>query len=66
MNRARRLLLPVPGRVGQTLDEHRAIVAAVAAHDPAAARAAIQTHLRQLLRHLEPLERDRPDLFDPS
>jgi DNA-binding GntR family transcriptional regulator len=66
VNRARRLLLPVPGRVGQTLDEHRAIVAAVAAHDPAAARAAIQTHLRQLLRHLEPLERDRPDLFDPS
>ena len=66
VNRARRLILPVPGRVEATLEEHRAIVAAVAARDPVAARAAIQAHLRQLLRHLEPLERERPDLFDPS
>ncbi len=63
VNRARRLILPVPGRVAATLDEHRAIVAAVAAHDPAAAQAAVQGHLRQLLTYLEPLERDRPELF---
>jgi DNA-binding GntR family transcriptional regulator len=66
VNRARRLILPVPGRIEATLEEHRAIVAAIAARDPTAARVAIQSHLRQLLRHLEPLERERPDFFDPS
>jgi DNA-binding GntR family transcriptional regulator len=56
-------VLPIPGRVADTLAEHRAIVAALAARDPAAARGAVQAHLGQLLRFLEPLERDRPDLF---
>ena len=63
VNRARQLILPMPGRVAATLEEHRSIVAALAARDPAAARAAVQRHLGQLLRFLEPLERDRPDLF---
>ena len=63
VNRARQLILPVPGRVADTLEEHRTIVAALAARDPAAARLAVQRHLGQLLRFLEPLERDRPDLF---
>jgi GntR family transcriptional regulator, rspAB operon transcriptional repressor len=65
VNRARQLILPVPGRVAATLDEHRAIVAALAAQDPVAARAAVRHHLGQLLTFLEPLERDRPDLFTP-
>jgi DNA-binding GntR family transcriptional regulator len=65
VNRARRLILPVPGRVAQTLDEHRAILSALEARDPAAARAAVQGHLRQLLHYLEPLERERPELFGP-
>jgi len=65
VNRARRLILPVPGRVAQTLDEHRAILSALEARDPAAARAAVQSHLRQLLHYLEPLERERPELFGP-
>jgi DNA-binding GntR family transcriptional regulator len=64
VNRARRLVLPVPGRVAETLAEHRAIVAALAARDPAAARAASRHHLRQLLTFLEPLERAHPDLFE--
>lgn len=66
VNRARRLILPAPGRVAATLDEHRAIVEAVAARDPDAARAAMRAHLRQLIRYLEPLERERPDYFVPS
>ncbi|MCX7889938.1 MAG: GntR family transcriptional regulator [Rhodobacteraceae bacterium] len=66
VNRARQIILPVPGRVEATLGEHRAIVAALEARDPEAARRAVQVHLRQLLRYLEPLERDRPDLFDPA
>jgi GntR family transcriptional regulator, rspAB operon transcriptional repressor len=63
VNRARRLMLPVPGRVAQTLDEHRAILAALAGRDPAAAQMAVQHHLRQLVTHLEPLEQARPELF---
>lgn len=66
VNRARQLILPIPGRVAATLDEHRAIVAAIEAHDPGAARQAVRSHLRQLIRYLEPLERERPDLFDPD
>jgi DNA-binding GntR family transcriptional regulator len=65
VNRARQMILPVPGRVTQTLDEHRAIVAALEARDPQAASEATRSHLGQLIRHLEPLERDRPELFTP-
>ncbi len=66
VNRARRLILPVPGRVQATLAEHQAICAAVEARDPAAARDAVRSHLRQLITYLEPLERERPDLFNPG
>jgi DNA-binding GntR family transcriptional regulator len=63
VNRARRLVLPNARRIEETLEEHRAIVDALEARDPEAARAATRTHLRQLLRYLEPLERAHPDLF---
>lgn len=63
VHRARQLILPVPGRVAATLAEHHAIVAALEARDADAARHAVQVHLRQLLTYLEPLERDRPELF---
>lgn len=66
VNRARQLILPVPGRVAATLAEHQAILAALEARDPGEARAAVQRHLRQLVSYLEPLERDRPDLFNPQ
>lgn len=66
VNRARQLILPVPGRIAATLEEHRAILAALEARDPAAARLATRHHLRQLITYLEPLERERPDLFDPA
>jgi GntR family transcriptional regulator, rspAB operon transcriptional repressor len=66
VNRARQLILPVPGRIAATLAEHQAILTALEARDPDAARAAIQAHLRQLLTYLEPLERDRPELFNPD
>ena len=41
-------------------------LAALEARDAEAARVAVRLHLRQLIRYLEPLERDRPDLFDPA
>jgi DNA-binding GntR family transcriptional regulator len=66
VNRARQLILPVPGRIEATLAEHQAILQALEARDPVAARKAVQDHLRQLVTYLEPLERDRPDLFNPD
>jgi DNA-binding GntR family transcriptional regulator len=63
VHRARQLILPVEGRLQATLDEHRAILAAFEARDPAAARLAVQHHLRQLLTYLAPLERAHPELF---
>ncbi len=63
VHRARQLILPVEGRLHTTLDEHRAILIAFEAHDPAAARLAVQHHLRQLLTYLAPLERAHPELF---
>lgn len=65
VHRARQLILPVPGRVAATLAEHGAIIEALERRDPADARNAIRGHLRQLITYLEPLERDRPDLFNP-
>lgn len=64
VNRARQLVLPNKGRVEETLEEHRQIVAALAARDPEAARAATRAHLGQLIRYLGPLERDHPEFFE--
>ncbi len=61
--RARRVILPVPGRISDTLREHEAIVRALQARDTVAATDAARAHLRQLLTYLEPLEASRPDLF---
>ncbi len=63
VHRARKLLLPMPGRVEETLTEHKQILAALEARDPVVARRAVHHHLGQLVRLLEPLERERPDLF---
>lgn len=63
VHRARQLILPVAGRLQTTLEEHRLILGALDAHDPVAARHAVQQHLRQLLTYLQPLERAHPELF---
>ncbi len=63
VNRARHLNLPMPGRMQLTLAEHTAIVSALEAHDPEAAREATRYHLGQLIRSLEPLIIEHPELF---
>lgn len=63
VSRARRLILPEPGRRAETLAEHHQIIAALEAGDPSLARTEMRHHLRQLLTYLEPLEQSRPDLF---
>lgn len=64
VNRARQLILPASGRVQATFAEHQAIVAAIEARDPLAARQATRLHLGKLLGFLEPLALARPDLFE--
>ncbi len=63
VNRARRLVLPSPGRVQETIEEHQRIIEAIRNQDPGMARNAMVTHLGQLIKWLEPLERQRPELF---
>ena len=63
VDRARQLILPQPGRVQATLEEHRAILDALEKRDVDAARQATRYHLRQLVAVLEPLMRSRPELF---
>jgi GntR family transcriptional regulator, rspAB operon transcriptional repressor len=66
VNRARQLILPMPGRVVETMEEHRAILAALEARDGEAARDAMRRHLGRLITFLEPLEREHPELFAPG
>ncbi len=64
VSRARILLLPTPGRLTETRDEHRAVHDAVCAGDPARARDTMKRHLGQLLPRLEKLRDERPELFN--
>src|ERR1700688_1720256 len=48
VDRYRRLTLPQAGRIGRVIAEHEAILAAIEAHDPSAARTAIEFHLENL------------------
>jgi DNA-binding GntR family transcriptional regulator len=52
--------------VQSTYAEHQAILAAIEARDPVAARAATRLHLGQLIGFLEPLALARPELFEPD
>ena len=63
VNRARRLVLPRPGRVAETLAEHRAILAALEARDGPRAAEAMRAHLARLVPNLEPLTQTHPGLF---
>ena len=44
--------------------EHRAVVAAVAAHDPDAAENALRHHLRMVLSSLPAIREQHPDYFE--
>ena len=64
VHRARLLLLPEPGRTSDTVVEHQKILVAVRAQDVSGAQTAMRQHLSQLIKRLEPLEKERPELFD--
>jgi DNA-binding GntR family transcriptional regulator len=64
LDRVRRLSLPDPSYLTEMLEEHRQIVAAIAARDVGAAEAALRHHLRMVPSSLPRLERLHPDYFD--
>jgi len=63
VDRYRQLTLPLQGRMDGVLDEHRAVVDAIAAGDPAKAVAAMRDHLDHVLPVLEITRKLRPEFF---
>ena len=64
VDRYRRLTLPVAGRMTQVIAEHEPILGAIEAHDPAAARLAMETHLARLLHDISATRHTNPEFFD--
>lgn len=64
VRRARLLLLPTPGRISETLVEHRAIFDAICAGDEATAQSQMRHHLGQLMPRIETLHDTKPELFN--
>jgi DNA-binding GntR family transcriptional regulator len=63
IDRARRLTLPAPGRMNHVITEHRTVRDAIARHDAAAARAAMQQHLNAVIVDIRELVGSQPDYF---
>ncbi len=64
LDRYRRLTLPVPGRMTRVVDEHAAVVVAVAAQDAAAASAAMAAHLDGLSASIRDVRDLNPKYFE--
>lgn len=66
LNRVRRLSLGMPNYLTEMIDEHRAVLAAVAEHDPELAESSLRHHLRMVLREVPRLRVQHPDFFQDS
>ena len=64
LNRIRRLSMPEPGYMMEMIAEHRAVVAAVAEHDPDEAENKLRHHLRMVLSTLPAIREQHPDYFE--
>ena len=64
VDRYRQLTLPQVGRIARTIAEHEAILDAIEAHDPAAARGALEFHLERLLADISATQSINPEFFD--
>jgi DNA-binding GntR family transcriptional regulator len=64
LERIRRLLLPKPGRLLDTVEEHLAVHRALVARDGRAAGDAMQAHLGVVMTELRDLSTRRPELFE--
>ena len=66
LNRVRRLSLGMPNYLTEMIEEHRAVAAAVAVHDPDQAEELLRHHLRMVLREVPRLRAQHPDYFEGS
>jgi DNA-binding GntR family transcriptional regulator len=64
VDRYRRLTLPQAGRMAEVIAEHVPILRAIEAHDPVAARLAMESHLARLLRDISATSHTNPEFFD--
>jgi len=64
VDRYRRLTLPVPGRMSRVVDEHAAVVAAIAAGEPDQASAAMAAHLNGLSASIADVRDLNPEYFE--
>ncbi len=64
VDRYRLLTLPQTGRMAEVIAEHEPILAAIEAHDPEAARAAMDKHLARLLVDISTTRHINPEFFD--
>lgn len=58
-----RMLSYYPDHQSRLVAQHEAVVEAIAARAPAGAEAAMRTHLREIIRTVQQLAAERPDLF---
>lgn len=63
IERLRRLHLPMKGKVDQTIRDHEAIVAAIAAGDPVAAAREVRAHLSRSLAFVDGIRAHYPDSY---
>ena len=65
LQRARRLMMAPPERLGQTLASHRAVFEAIQRRDAEGARRAMAAHIDGVAANFEALAREKPSLFTP-
>ena len=61
LDRLRRLHVPLPGKASSIVNDHHAIVAAIAAADPARAQQSVREHLSGTLAHLDDIRARHPE-----
>jgi GntR family transcriptional regulator, rspAB operon transcriptional repressor len=64
VDRFRQLTLPQKGRMTQVIAEHEVVLAAIEAHDPAAAGTAMEKHIERLLGDISATQTVNPEYFD--
>jgi DNA-binding GntR family transcriptional regulator len=64
LNRVRRLSLAHPSYIAEMIEEHKAVVAAVAHGEPDQAETALRHHLRMVLSDLPTIRTEHPEYFE--
>jgi len=64
MDRVRFLTLPGISPIEKMTDQHQAVIEALHAHDPAQAREAMHTHLREMIFTFKPASQIHPEWFE--